>query len=79
MVRPSAAAVFATDVSAAAFGYAATADLHEFSSPTYYWVELNALYTGYIYARRPGARVLVDRKFHGDELILVILLQVRRL
>ena len=32
--------------------YAAAADMHEFSSPTYYWVQLNALYMGYIYAAR---------------------------
>lgn len=27
--------------------YAAAADIHEFSSPTYYWVQLNALYMGW--------------------------------
>ncbi len=36
--------------------YAQAADLHEFSSPTYYWVQINALYMGHLYARRPGAR-----------------------
>jgi|EP01049_Picozoa_sp_SAG25_P000752 hypothetical protein len=38
--------------------YAHTADLHEFASPTYYWVQINSLYMGYMYARRPGARAL---------------------
>ena len=38
--------------------YAQSADLHEFSSPTYYWVQINALNMGYMYARRPGARAL---------------------
>ena len=38
--------------------YAQTADLHEFSSPTYYWVQINSLYMGYLYARRPGAQAM---------------------
>jgi len=36
--------------------YTATADLHEFTSPTYYWVQINSLYMGYLYAKRPGAK-----------------------
>ena len=38
--------------------YAQTADLHEFSSPTYYWVQINSLYMGYLYAQRPGAQAM---------------------
>lgn len=38
--------------------YARTADLHEFGSPTYYWVQINSLYMGYMYAKRPGAKAL---------------------
>jgi len=38
--------------------YVQIAGLHEFSSPTYYWVQINALYVGYMYAKRPGARAL---------------------
>jgi hypothetical protein len=38
--------------------YSQTADLHEFSSATYYWVQINALYMGYLYAKRPGARAV---------------------
>ena len=36
--------------------YTQSADLHEFSSPTYYWVQINSLYMGYMYAKRPGAK-----------------------
>ena len=36
--------------------YDQTADLHEFTSPTYYWVQINSLYMGYLYTRRPGAK-----------------------
>ena len=36
--------------------YTSTADLHEFVSPTYYWVQINSLYMGYLYAKRPGAK-----------------------
>lgn len=32
------------------------ADLHEYASPTYYWVQINALYMGFMYAKRQGAR-----------------------
>ena len=28
--------------------YTQSADLHEFSSPTYYWVQVNSLYMGYL-------------------------------
>ena len=38
--------------------YEQTADLHEFTSPTYYWVQINSLYMGYLYARRPGAKAV---------------------
>lgn len=36
--------------------YTAEAGIHEFTSPTYTYVQLTALYPGYIYAARPGAR-----------------------
>ena len=35
---------------------AAVGGLHEFTSPTYTYVQLTALYPGYMYANRPGAR-----------------------
>ena len=38
-----------------------TADIHEFASPTYYWVQINALYMGHAFARRPGARAVFKR------------------
>ena len=38
--------------------YEQTADLHEFTSPTYYWVQINSLYMGYLYAKRPGAKAV---------------------
>ena len=35
--------------------------VHEFTSPTYTYVQLSALYTGYIHARRPGYRGAIGR------------------
>ena len=36
--------------------YAATAGNHEFNSPTYYWVQMNALQLGCMYSRYPRGR-----------------------
>jgi hypothetical protein len=38
------------------YNYTMHAGIHEFTSPTYTYVQLTALYPGYIYVARPGAR-----------------------
>ncbi len=43
------------------YNYTMHAGLHEFTSPTYTYVQLTALYPGYIYAARPGARAQFGR------------------
>ena len=41
--------------------YTAVSGIHEFTSPTYTYVQVSALYAGYIYAQRPGARETIGR------------------
>jgi len=41
--------------------YSRGSGTHEFTSPTYTYVQLSALYTGYIHARRPGYRAAIGR------------------
>ena len=35
------------------YTYTREASIHEFTSPTYTWVQLTALYAGYLFAARP--------------------------
>jgi hypothetical protein len=41
--------------------YTDAAGIHEFTSPTYTYVQLSALYTGYIHASRPRGREIIKR------------------
>jgi hypothetical protein len=41
--------------------YTKTAGVHEFTSPTYTYVQVTALYIGYIHAQKPGAREAIGR------------------
>jgi hypothetical protein len=41
--------------------YTNVAGIHEFTSPTYTYVQVSALYMGYIHAKKPGAREAIGR------------------
>ena len=51
--------------------YEQTADLHEFTSPTYYWVQVNSLYMGYLYAKRAGAKAVFKVRRNGASALLL--------
>jgi hypothetical protein len=43
------------------FNYTLQAGIHEFTSPTYTYVQLTALYPAYIFAAKPGARAKIGQ------------------